>query len=281
MADLQRLQAQIDSLADLQNLFAAMQAIAASRVQSAQAALEGIGSYKRVVERALSDVAALQARPSLPEPLEDDTPTSGLLLVICSEHGFAGAFNRLLLEQAKAAATADERIAIVGLRGAALASELEIKPIWSRSMAAHADGVVATARKLAVELSGFGRLRVVFARHEVGARYRPETRQILPPDPSLLKPSQTGQLPLHHLEPLQMLRQLISELLLAELTHAMMHSFASENTARLQVMQAANQNITVKIDSLNGAARQERQAAITSELIEIITGSDAIAAQSR
>jgi F-type H+-transporting ATPase subunit gamma len=81
----------------------------------------------------------------------------------------------------------------------------------------------------------------------------------------------------HHLEAGVLPRRLIDELLLAELMLALTESFANENAARLAIMQAADQNIADKLDKLMLQGRQLRQDAITSELLDIVSGSEAVA----
>jgi F-type H+-transporting ATPase subunit gamma len=71
-----------------------------------------------------------------------------------------------------------------------------------------------------------------------------------------------------------LLRRLVGELLLAELMLVLTESFASENAARLGIMQSADDNITGKLAKLKVQGRQLRQDAITSELLDIVSGSE-------
>jgi F-type H+-transporting ATPase subunit gamma len=57
-----------------------------------------------------------------------------------------------------------------------------------------------------------------------------------------------------------------------------MESFASENGARLQVMEAADRTIDARLQKLDLRMHTLRQAAITEELLDVITGAEAIAA---
>jgi len=63
----------------------------------------------------------------------------------------------------------------------------------------------------------------------------------------------------------------------AELTRAIMESFASENGARLRVMESADRNIDTRLQRLGGQAHTLRQGAITAELLDLITGAEALA----
>ena len=82
--------------------------------------------------------------------------------------------------------------------------------------------------------------------------------------------------PLHHLPAEVLLRQLASEYLFAEVTRAVMEALASENGARLRVMETADSNIDGKLATLRRDEHVLRQQSITSELIDVVTGSQAV-----
>ncbi len=275
MEELIRLKSRIESLGELQTLFSAMQAMSAARVQEAKAALGGIRRYAAVVEGAISEAAGLRpaSRGRLPET---ELPPSGALVLICAEHGFAGAFNRLLLQRARAELKAHERLGIVGRRGASLAEEHGLRPTWTLAMTTHVSGVIEVARRVAAQLTQAASVRLIFARYQSGGRFEVGVRQVIPIDPRLLEASGAQAPPLHHLDPQLLVQRLIEEHLFADLVLAMMESLASENGARLQVMKAADRNIDDKLNDLTRRARDVRQQAITSELLDIVTGTEAI-----
>ena len=69
------------------------------------------------------------------------------------------------------------------------------------------------------------------------------------------------------------------EYLFGEITRAVMESLASENGARLRVMETADHNIADKLDKFRLKEHTLRQEAITSELLDVVTGSEAILAR--
>ena len=69
---------------------------------------------------------------------------------------------------------------------------------------------------------------------------------------------------------------LIREYLFASLFRALAESMASENASRLESMQAAERNIDERLRALTLEARQVRQSAITSELLDIISSFEAL-----
>ena len=72
------------------------------------------------------------------------------------------------------------------------------------------------------------------------------------------------------------MEELASEYLLAEITGAVMESLASENGARLRVMEAADHNVTDKLKQLTRDEQTLRQEAITSELSDLISGAKVV-----
>jgi len=275
LEELIRLKSRIESLGELKTLFSAMRAMSAARVQEAQAALDGIRRYAAVVEGAISEAASLRSA-SEAGLSEAEVPPSGSLVLICAEHGFAGAFNRLLLQRAKAEIKAGEQLGIVGRRGASLAEEHSLRPAWTLAMTTHVGGVIEVARRVAAQLTRSASVRLIFARYQSGGRFEVGVRQVIPIDPRLLEASPAQAPPLHHLDPQLLLQRLIEEYLFADLVLAMMESLASENGARLQVMKAADRNIDDKLGDLTRRAREVRQQAITAELLDVVTGAEAI-----
>ena len=275
MEELIRLKSRIESLGELRTLFSAMRAMSAARVQEAQAALDGIRRYATVVQGAISEAASLQPADAerLPEAM---LPPTGSLVLICAEHGFAGAFNRLLLQRASTEIKTHEQLGIVGRRGAALADEHGLSPTWALAMATHVGGVIEIARHVAAQLTRAESVRLIFARYASGGRFEIGVRPVVPIDPRLLTASARRTPPLHHLAPKLLLQRLVEEHLFADLVLAMMESLASENGARLQVMKAADRNIEDKLAELTRRARQVRQEAITAELLDVVTGAEAI-----
>lgn len=99
---------------------------------------------------------------------------------------------------------------------------------------------------------------------------------MLPLDPALLIGAERRSPPIHHLPPGKLLQQLAGEYLFAGLTRALMEGLASESGARLLIMQAADHNIGDKLDGLKKQERIVRQEAVTVELLDVVTGAQAV-----
>ncbi|MGB8273802.1 MAG: FoF1 ATP synthase subunit gamma [Alphaproteobacteria bacterium] len=284
MARLIEIQARIGSIEELLEIVGAMRSLAAVRVQQGQSALSGIREYTDVVGHAIARTVAEMGSVAGPARGE---PRARSILVFCSEHGFVGGFNERLLDRAAELAKNRGHLCVVGGRGALLAEEKGIKPLWTVPMATHAGGVLETARRTATELfRRIGRgesdsVAMIYARYESGGRSSVVVEPVLPLDLSAFGDQRTGPAPLHNLPLEELLEKLAGEFVLAELARAAMESFASENGARLRAMESAHDNIEEKLGDLRQAERRLRQEESTAELLDVVTGAEALLGRSR
>lgn len=269
MEQLARIEARLESLSELGELVGALRSMAASRVREAQEALDGTRAFRGIVERAITEIAPLA---SAPEP----TGAGGarVLVLVASQNGFVGGFNERLVDEVLSVRDPNETLIVVGRRGETALSGRDIAPDRVFSMTSRAAGVTRLARQIAAQLSDVDTARIVHARHAGGADYAPTIRQVLPLAPDVAVP--VGPPPLHHLPPDRLLAALSSEYLFAEVAHALMDSLASENAARLRTMDAASSNIDDRLDKLHRAEHVARQEEMTSDMIDIVTGAEAI-----
>ena len=270
---------QLHNLHELRDIVGAMRAVAAIRVQEAVAALDGTRAYAQVVGNAIA-----QALPLLPEPPR--SPAAGRrapsgVVVLMAEHGFVGAFNEELADVASTAIRGGAALFVVGSRGRALIEERGLSPAWSTDMATHAGTVLDTARKIAAALyQRFerGRLAAVeirYFRHQGSGRRVLERQSLLPVDLGRFESSRLACAPLVNLAPRALLGALIEEYLFAQLAHAAIESFASENGARLAAMQSAREKLDRRLLEARALESRLRQEQTTSELLELVTGTEA------
>ena len=111
-------QARTQSLHELQEIVGAMRAMAAARVQEAQAALDGTRAYAQVMGDAIAE--ALPLLPEAPAPGIAAKGAARGIVLIMAEHGFTGAFNDQLAEAARPATSDRAALFVVGSRGRGL-----------------------------------------------------------------------------------------------------------------------------------------------------------------
>ena len=279
MTRLAEIQGHIGSMRELRDIVSAMRSLAGMRVQEAQRALPGIRGYADAMAHAIGAALLLIPRPA---PETRTTQGRGALILCTAEHGFVGGFNERLVEAAEAALEPRDALFVLGSRGAALALERGRQTVWTRPMATRLVGIPETIRRLQTELyrrivhGDVSRIEVMFARYHPGSTPVIERHLLLPLDLASLAVKQPRQAPLHNLEPQPLLEKLMAEYVFALLTEAAVESIASENAARFAAMESAHDNVAKKLDQLRQEAHQARQTEITTELLELVTGAEAL-----
>jgi F-type H+-transporting ATPase subunit gamma len=283
MKRLSEIQDHIASMDELRGIVGAMRSLAGMRVQEAQHALPSIRSYAESMAAGIGSALLL-----MPQPVKEThrERRCRALIVCTSEHGFVGGFNERMLEAAEAILEPADLLFILGSRGVALAVEHGHKFAWARPMATRLAGAPDIVSRLTNELYArlargeIVRVDVMFARYRQGAMSTIECRVLLPLDTLTLVATPGHQVPLHNLPPEDLLEELIPEYVFALLTEAAVESIASENAARFVAMESAHDNAGKKLATLQENARQARQTEITSELLDLITGAEAMRAVS-
>lgn len=222
-------------------------------------------------------------------------------LVLCtSEHGFVGAFNERVLDAAAADLDESDTLLILGSRGAALALERGLHAKWTHPMATRLTSVPEVVRALQEALypliarAAVTRAQLIFVRAERSGAGAIERHTLFPLElttaeaPSLearsAKAAAAGATrlrcarlpPLHNLPAAELLERLAAEYLLARLTEAATESLASENGARFAAMESAHDNVERKLGELQLAASRARQEEVTTELLDLVTGAQAV-----
>jgi F-type H+-transporting ATPase subunit gamma len=270
---------QIHNVRQLEAVVTAMRGIAASRAQQSRSLLAGIEAYTDVISRTIGRALSL---------LPPDFATTSLrrrakrgLILFCAEQGFAGAFSERVLDAA-VNDIGDATSLIVGTRGVGIAHERGIKPVWSAPMAAHVDAIPGFANRLSDALYGYvasgavAEVDIVFPRWVSGSGIQIDRHSLLPIDFQRFAQPVVQQAPLTTLAPQPLLDRLAAEYLFAQLCEAAMHAFEAENEARMMAMASAKTNIEMKLVGLSQRERQLRQEEITTEIIELATGAEAL-----
>jgi F-type H+-transporting ATPase subunit gamma len=279
MTRLAEIQGHIASMDELRDIVGAMRSLAGMRVQEAQHALPGIRRYADSLGAAISAALLL-----MPEPMPDGGKETGqkALVLYAAEQGFVGGFNERLLEAAEATLRPIDRLFVLGSRGAALALERGWKVTWTGPLATRVGGAPDAINRLAGELytgivrGEISRVEVMYGRYRQGTAPQVTERLLLPLDTKSLAGARPRQAPLHSLAPRRLLERLMAEYVFALLTEAAVESIASENAARFAAMESAHDNVSKKLTELRQSAQHARQAEITAELLDLITGTEAM-----
>ncbi|WP_323794847.1 FoF1 ATP synthase subunit gamma [Nisaea sp.] len=275
MTRLAEIEAQISGMSDLQNIIAAMRSLSGMRLREAQRAVPGIRQYAEVVAGGIADTLSMvHGKPDMSEA----KPGTTAIILCASEHGFVGGFNDRVVAAALNALGPQDKLFVLGSRGAARATEMNRTPAWFGPMATRPDAVSAAVQRLSEELfrqiaaREITRVEAIYAASRQGAASTVERRPLLPLDVRIPQTKQKHQAPLHNMDPAKLLEKLTEEYVFARLTEAAVESISAENAARLSATQAAHDNISTMLTTLQSDARQSRQSEITTEILELAVG---------
>ena len=294
MASLKALRARINSVKSTRKITSAMKMVAASKLRRAQSQAEAARPYAERMERMLAALAtSVQGSPTAPRMLAGTGADKvHLLIVITADRGLAGAFNtnvgraarnlaRRLMSEGKTV-----KIITVGRKG---------RDYLRREMAANIVGEISFATKKriefadvraigeqAVEMLGrdeFDVATVVYNRFVSVISQIPAELQIIPPLVTETGPAEvTTAQAVYEFEPDEetILAKLLPRNLAIQLYRAQLESGAGEQGARMTAMDNATRNAGEAINKLTLNYNRTRQANITRELIEIISGAEAL-----
>jgi F-type H+-transporting ATPase subunit gamma len=279
MIRLAEIESQIAGISELLDIVGALRSLASMRVQEAHRALPGIHRYAETMAEAIGSALLL-----MPESRLAGAAARGpRAFILCTaEHGFVGGFNARVIDAAEGVLGVGDALFVLGSRGAALVRERGETPAWTHPTATRPEGVPETIRPLTAQLyrlivrDQVARVDLMFTRHRQGAGTTIERRQLLPLDLASFSFKQPRLPPLYNLAPNALLERLVGDYVFALLTEAAVESLAAENAARFAAMGSAYDNVSKKLEELRQDARQARQSEITTELLDLVTGAEAM-----
>ncbi|MFO7985831.1 MAG: F0F1 ATP synthase subunit gamma [Desulfatiglandaceae bacterium] len=290
METIEDLKRRIKSTEDLQSVVKTMKAMAAVKIHQYEQAVESLQDYSRTIELGLR--AVLRNRPEVMVGARSSGRSRPGSVVFGSDQGMCGQLNDQVvshaLKEIEAASDADShRLLAVGQRAAARLEEGGESVEGTLSTPGSIQGVVPKVQDLLTRIQDWnqeGGVDQVFLYHSrplSGARYEPRSVHLLPVDRSWLaeirkKEWPTRALPLFTMDWDPMFSSLIRQYLFVSLFQAFAESLASENASRLASMQGAEKNIREQLDDLVMKYHQQRQMSITEELLDIISGFEAL-----
>jgi F-type H+-transporting ATPase subunit gamma len=296
VATLKELRIRIRSVRSTQKITSAMKVVAASRLRRAQEQAEAARPYSTRMERMLSSLAAnLRGQTNAPKLLAGTgREQTHLLLVATSDRGLAGGFNATILRAARRtirelqSAGKTVKLFVIGRKGrdglrrdyARLISES--KTDVGRFKLTFEDAQAIADRVLTLFDAGeFDVCSIIYNRFRSAITQVVTKQQLIPfapPQQGEEKPAGTVPGAIYEFEPeeSEILGDLLPRNLAVQIFAALLENAASEQGARMTAMDNATRNAGDMIDELSITYNRTRQAAITKELIEIISGAEAL-----
>jgi F-type H+-transporting ATPase subunit gamma len=289
MLTLEGLKNRITSTEDLQSVVKTMKALAAVNITQYERAVESLEDYSRAVEMGLHVV--LQNRPNLPVRARRASKDRMGAIIFGSDQGMCGSLNDQIVSNAISemdALRARERVILaVGERVKGRLEDAGQTVTDSFTLPSSLTGIAPKVQELLVEIErwnaekGLDQVFLFYSKQLSGASYRPHQVHLLPIDEEWLKRLRGKSWPTHILPSFTMdwdslFSALIREYLFVSLFRAFAESLASENASRLASMQAAEKNVEEQLNGLERQFHQMRQMAITEELLDIVSGFEAL-----
>ncbi len=292
MPSLKDLRNRIASVKATQKITRAMQMVAASKLRRAQAAAEAARPYALRMESVLANLAETVAgRADAPRLLGGTGADGTHLLVVCTaERGLCGAFNSSISRLARDHANRlladgkEVKILCVGRKGfealrrnfsRQIIQAIELRGIQRVSFA-DADRI---GRKV-LELFDNGEFDVAtlfYAEFKSVITQVPTARQVIPAEiAGESKEAGGGAIYEHEPDEESILADLLPRNVSVQIFRALLENAASEMGAKMTAMDNATRNAGDMIDALTLNYNRTRQAQITKELIEIISGAEAV-----
>jgi len=295
MASLKELRNRISSVKATQKITRAMQMVAASKLRRAQAAAEAARPYSQRMASVLGNLAAsVQGRDDAPKLLAGTgSDQTHLLVVATAERGLCGAFNTSIARLARDHALAlmrdgkEVKILCVGKKGhdvlkRQFASQIiELIDLRHVKRLAFVDADVIGKRVLELFDEGaFDVCSIFYAEFKSVIAQVPRRLQLVPAQVETTEDdanTSTGDA-IYELEPDEeaILTDLLPRNVSVQVFRALLENAASEMGAKMTAMDNATRNAGDMIDGLTMTYNRTRQAQITKELIEIISGAEAL-----
>lgn len=291
MASLKELKGRINSVKSTQKITKAKQMVAAAKLRKAQAAAEAARPYaSRLAEVMASLASKVVVSENSPKLLAGTGKDQVHLLVVAnSDKGLAGAFNSNIVKAALVSARELEAqgktvlFFLVGKKGRAVIRRnypnavLQMFDTTDVREPGYNEAEQIAAELVALYEAGkFDVAHLFFSKFKNALTQDPTEQQIIPVPAPKVAAADTGAVVEYEPDEEEILAALLPRYLKTQLFGALLENNASEQGASMTAMDNATRNAGELINTLTIQYNRSRQAAITTELIEIIAGAEAL-----
>jgi len=293
------LRRRISSVQSTKKITRAMELIAASRIVRAQARVRAAMPYSDTITEVVHDLA--EGGAGRDNPLLTPRPEIGRvgLVVVAADRGLCGGYNAFVQRAAEAAVRAhqeqgrDYGIVAVGRKVESYFRfrDYQIDAAFSgfSEQPSYEDARVVASAALSPFLGrvrepddphGYDRVEIVYTRFLTAGSQQVVVRQLIPVEPEVpdTATEATAVGPTYEFEPSPevILEHLLPRYVDAQVFAALLNAAASEHAARQRAMKAATDNADDLIVSLTRVMNRARQDSITTEIMEIVSGAEAL-----
>ena len=281
----------IKSVQSSQQITKAMKMVSAAKLRRAQDAIIQMRPYAQKLQEMLSNIISNTEGGELNLKLAEERPIEKvLLIVITSDRGLAGAYNTNVVKAAKqtiqdkyAEQFAKGNVSIwnIGKKGwetltkTGYKTDATFKDIFLNLTFEHVQAA-AKAAMTAFENKEFDAVEIVYSEFKNAATQRFASEQFLPVLKVVGKPGSTKADFIFEPAKEELIAELMPKILNTQLYKAVLDAHASEHGARMTAMDKATENANELLKTLKLSYNRARQAAITTELTEIVSGAAAL-----
>jgi F-type H+-transporting ATPase subunit gamma len=286
MANLKDIKRRIGSVKNTQQITKAMKLVAAAKLRRTQESVMASRPYSQKVAEVMESVAAAARENSHPLLRRKKDPENILIIVMSGDKGLCGPFNTNVLKAASKV-IADNHgkgvsLLITGKNGIDFfrrrnATILKAILDYGKKLGYDLAGEIATAVTEEFLSGRVDKVYMVYNRFRNVVVQIPTTISLLPV--AIAKRDEHAAPPVDfEYEPseAEILNEIFKRYIESQIFQSLLESAASENGARMTAMDAATKNAKDMIEKLTLQYNRARQAAITTEIIEVVTGADAI-----
>ncbi|MCB1196884.1 MAG: ATP synthase F1 subunit gamma [Bdellovibrionota bacterium] len=288
MANLRDIRNRIKSVKSTEKITRAMKMVAAAKLRRAQEAATGSTPYQKKIDALLRELSQTVTGDVHPFLHQSDVKKR-LLVIFSSDRGLCGGFNNNLFKQVHKNlrdSPVETDVVLIGKKAHGQFAnkkyhvEIKVEDFWLQFDHPHAKKLFDQIGRLFLE-NKYQQVDIAYNDFVSVMSQVPSIKTLLPMTKAETKTAQASQASPYknyHFKPSEkaILQSLIPKALMSTFYGACLHSLAGEYGARMTSMDSASRNAGDMIDSLTLKMNRVRQAAITSELVEIISGAEAI-----
>ena len=292
MANLKEIRTRITSVSSTMQITSAMKMVSAAKLRRAQEAIISLRPYANKLNEILQNLASISDSSQAMYSAGRDIQVV-LLVAITSNRGLCGAFNSNVIKKTKALAYGkykDRKVSVLAIGKKAddafkrtelhiIGSDLpkRLHELYNDLSYANITPVAESIMQNYV-IGQFDKVEIIYNEFKNAAVQNLMVEQYLPVLPPEEVEGSSGMVHDYIFEPNKedIVEEMIPRSLKIQLYRAILESHAAEHGARMTAMHKATENATDMLKELRITYNKARQAAITNELIEIVSGADAL-----
>ncbi|MAE73505.1 MAG: ATP synthase F1 subunit gamma [Bdellovibrionaceae bacterium] len=292
MPNLKDIRNRIDSVKNTQKITKALKMVSAAKLRRAQQNITSLRPYAKGLLTVIADIAATHRieHPLLAQPEGGDQKKNVLLVVLTSDRGLCGGFNSSVIKYTQKyldnnnAETEKLDVLFIGKKGADFFKRRDLKGVKtitnlekdiSYDMAAD----IASDLIEHFETGDYDEIRLVYNEFKSAIQQDVTIETLLPVDVSSASLSEESSFStdlIFEPSPEKIIDEMLEKHFAVQVYRCMSESLASEHGARMSAMENATNNASDMIRNLTLTYNKLRQASITTELIEITSGAEAL-----